>query len=160
MSQNLRYATVILQCLFNSKRYWTQTWKETRMAFSRAHTSAKAADVAKFLLSNNCWLTLPSMQSTWVPPPNPDVLWHGLASKNLMFSCMAHVPPLRKPNFESIGRVAFGWSCELMPMKANLGGGNEMKPIKIQVPVPDDLKNSRLFKAFSFNNSRPSSRSF
>jgi len=24
-----------------------------------------------------------------------------------------------------------------------------------KVPVPEDLKNSRLFKAFSFNNSRP-----
>jgi len=28
-------------------------------------------------------------------------------------------------------------------------------PTKSRVPAPEDIKNPRLFKAFSFNNSRP-----
>ena len=42
----------------------------TRMALSRAHTSAKAADVTKLLLLNKHWAARPPMCSMVVSTPN------------------------------------------------------------------------------------------
>ena len=40
------------------------------MTLSRAHTSAKAADVPKLLLLNEHWVTHPAAQSMAVSPPS------------------------------------------------------------------------------------------